>query len=183
VGTGKDDSKDRAMQGLWKSSDGGVNFKRIRDSLFTAYVNDFWHGKLKLVPGKSDHLVWCVGPQGNYLADISISFSTDGGVTTRMLPGWQEPVDIAFGKAASGANYPAIYVVGWRDGVHGLWRCTDFNPASLKGTWQNLGQWPLGRDDTQVCLAADMTKFGRVYYGFNGGNVAFADYDYRMQLS
>jgi photosystem II stability/assembly factor-like uncharacterized protein len=186
VGTGKGDAKDRAMLGLWKSTDGGVNFSRIRDTLFTTFPVDFWHGKLKLVPGKADHLVWCAGAQGNYPtppAEYGIYFSIDEGVTTRQLPGWQEPDDIAFGKAASGAAYPAIYVVGWRDGVHGLWRCIDFNPANLKGTWHNLGRWPMGRDDTNICLAADLTRFGRVYYGFSGGSVAYADYDYTMRLS
>jgi photosystem II stability/assembly factor-like uncharacterized protein len=186
VGTGKDDAKDRAQIGLWKSTDGGINFIRIRNTHFSKHVSDFWHGKLKLVPGQSNHLVWCVGPQNNYPAepsDIGIFLSTDGGVNTRMLPGWREPDDIAFGKAASGASYPAIYVVGWRDGVHGLWRCIDFNPANLSGTWQNLARWPLGRYDINIALGADMTKFGRVYYAFSGGGVAYADYDYQLRLS
>jgi photosystem II stability/assembly factor-like uncharacterized protein len=186
VGTGNDDSQDRAQIGLWKSTDGGINFIRIRNTLFSRYVTDFWHGKLKLVPGQANHLVWCVGPQNNYPtppSDIGIFYSTDGGVNTRMLAGWKEPDDIAFGKAASGAYFPAIYVVGWRDGVHGLWRCIDFNPADLSGTWQNLARWPLGRYDENITLAADMTRFGRVYYAFSGGGVAYADYDYRLQLS
>jgi photosystem II stability/assembly factor-like uncharacterized protein len=186
VGTGKDDAKDRAMRGLWKSSDGGINFLRVRNALFTAYTTDFWHGKLRLVPGYAQHLAWCAGPQNNYPeppSDIGIYFSTDGGMTTRQLPGWQEPEDLAFGKAASGASYPAIYVIGWRDGVHGLWRCADFDPVSLKGTWTNLGHWPLGRDDGLVCLEADQARFGRVYYGFGGGSVAFADYDFTLRLN
>jgi photosystem II stability/assembly factor-like uncharacterized protein len=74
------------------------------------------------------------------------------------------PTSIGFGKAATGATYPAIYVGGqFADGTTGLMRSTDGGT-----TWTKINdgnhQWG---GISQV--VGDMRTFGTVYLNVAGG--------------
>jgi hypothetical protein len=74
-----------------------------------------------------------------------------------------EPYDVAIGKAAPGATYPSIYVVGWYRNAYGIWRSTDDAE-----TWTNIGPFPFGSLDEIVVIAASEDVFGEVYVAFQG---------------
>ena len=175
-GAGADDL---AQRGLWKSTDGGANFTKTMSSFFMGAGVDYWANKLRLVPGNPGHLFWASGQLSNYPAGPfanGLIFSANDGATLTTLTGWSSPEDVALGAAAPGASYPAIYVLGWRSGVFGLYRCIDFNPASPTScTWQLQEQWLLGHGEDDNVLAADPTVFGRVVVGNRGGGGAVGD--------
>ena len=76
--------------------------------------------------------------------------------------------DIAFGKAAPGHDYPAVYVTARIDGRYGVWRSIDDAV-----NWVRIGEFPVGALDEVVAMDADKDVFGRVYLGFKGSGWRF----------
>ena len=60
--------------------------------------------------------------------------STNGGATWTTIANVEEPYAIGFGAAAPGESYPAIYMVGWVNGVYGVWQ--SINEAQ---SWTQIG--------------------------------------------
>jgi hypothetical protein len=151
--------------GLWRSSDGGRNWAQVwRGEVAPASGGA---AKLRAVPGQAGHLFFTSASSG---ADQRLRRSTDGGEHWAPVPGVEQVDDIAFGKAARGGTYPAIYLAGRVKGAFGLWRSVD-NTAS----WQRLVDFPLGRLDQITVLAADPVAFGRVYVGFMGSGFVYGE--------
>ena len=71
---------------------------------------------------------------------------------------------MGFGAAAPGQSYPAIYMVGWVNGVYGVWQ--SINEAQ---SWTSIGTWPNGSLDTITTISGDPNVFGKVYVGLAGG--------------
>ncbi len=141
VGKGDGSAADLASRGMWKSTDGGATFNRVRTTLISTWVLDFWNSKLKQVPGQAGHFWWTAGPVGNpgdAAATNKMYFSTDYCVTwTALSSGPSECRSFAFGKAKEGASYPTILAAAENDGLK---FCQDFNPAShASATWQSVG--------------------------------------------
>ncbi|MBB4857251.1 photosystem II stability/assembly factor-like uncharacterized protein [Novosphingobium chloroacetimidivorans] len=146
------------LAGLWRTADGGAGWERVfageidRDSSIAA--------KLRSVPGKAGHLFFT---SGIVHQAAPLKRSTDGGRTWASVGTVTHVDDVAFGKAARGANYPAIYISGRVGGVYGIWRSTD-DAAS----WQKLVDFPMGTLDQVSVIGADPDVFGRVYLGYLG---------------
>jgi hypothetical protein len=94
--------------------------------------------------------------------------STDGGVTWRTIPHALEVVDFGFGKPMASSDYPAIYVVGWVNGVYGIWRSDD-----EAASWINIGKYPNNSIDKITVINGDMNVYGTVYVGFGGSGFAY----------
>lgn len=147
------------LTGLWRSGDGGVKWERV----FTGEIapSSTMAAKLRSVPGHAGHLFFTAGFA--HTTDTGLRRSTDGGRSWNVVPEVTRVDDIAFGKAARGAAYPAIYISGRVGGTYGVWRSTD-----NAGSWQRLVDFPVGTLDQVTAIGADPDVFGRVYLGYKG---------------
>jgi hypothetical protein len=165
------------LYGVWKSTDKGRNFALLKSGYIESEGQDFYHGKLRGVPGKAGHMVWVRGPSDAHPtppASGGFYMTTDDWATKTLMAGWAGPEDIAFGPNPLG-GYPAIYVLGWRGGQHGIWGCFDFNAATKAGTWQRLTGFPMGHADENSLIAADPVAFGRLYFAPSSGGLLVGD--------
>ncbi len=74
-----------------------------------------------------------------------------------------------FGKAAPGAGYPALYLVGTIKGEAGIFRSTDVGRHWLRIN-DDQHQWGL-----ILQIAGDPNRFGRVYVGTHGRGIFYGD--------
>lgn len=153
------DAPNPQLAGLWRSADGGAHWQRV----YTGEIAPASSGeaKLRAVPGKGGHLFF--SSSFAYTTDTRLRRSTDGGRTWKALDDVTRVDDIAFGKAAPGASYPAIYISGRVTGLYGVWRSLDDARS-----WQRLAEFPLGSLDQVTTVGADPDVFGRVYLGYKG---------------
>lgn len=95
--------------------------------------------------------------------------STDGGVTFSRLGYVDQIHAFGFGKAAPGANDPALYLIGVVDGLRGIFRST--NAAQ---SWVRINddqhQWGL-----LLQITGDPKQYGRVYVGSHGRGTLYGD--------
>jgi hypothetical protein len=150
---------------------------------------------LKCVPGNAGHLFWSAGevdssttvaqifanhPNGGTVAGnfTRLQFSSNNGASFTTLASTQEVITFGFGAPSTDAGtsgYPTIFAVGWcGGGQYGLYRCIDFNPASLGSeTWtlisNYIGTYGIG---LPVCVAGDPNQEGRCIVGTNGNGAA-----------
>jgi photosystem II stability/assembly factor-like uncharacterized protein len=108
--------------------------------------------------------------------DVWISFrrgglchSTDAGMTFRKANGVQEAYSLGFGKAASGKNYPALYLAGKVNGVQAIFRSDDAG-----ATWTRIN------DDRHQFgwishVTGDPRLYGRVYFATGGRGIIYGD--------
>lgn len=146
------------LAGLWRTANGGESWERV----FSGEIapRSAMAAKLRSVPGHAGHLFFTSGVAHG---ETPLKYSTDGGVSWISLPNVSRVDDIGFGKAAAGAQYPAIYISGQVAGVYGVWRSVD-----EARTWQKLVDFPVGTLDQVTVVAADPDVFGRVYLGYKG---------------
>jgi hypothetical protein len=95
--------------------------------------------------------------------------STNSGASFASLPGGQQVYAFGFGKGASSATIPALYLTGVVNNVPGIYRSTDAG-----ATWVRIND-----DDHQYAafgpIIGDPRIFGRVYVGTNGRGVVYGD--------
>ncbi|MEV6249580.1 RICIN domain-containing protein [Streptomyces sp. NPDC051742] len=142
---------------LHASTDGGATF--------TARATGLPAGRLAAVPGIAGDL-WIAGYGKGLL------HSTDGGRTFTTLPTVGSASALGFGKAAPGASYQALYLIGTVKDVTGVFRSTD------KGaTWVRVNddahQW--GNISGSGVVTGDPDTYGRVYIGTNGRGLQYGD--------
>lgn len=119
--------------------------------------------ELVAAPGRSGDL-W-LSTKGNGLYR-----STDGGATFTKVAGCSASHTLGFGKAADGADYPAIYMVGSTETITAVHRSDD----GAK-TWVRINddqhQWGwIGET-----ITGDPRIHGRVYVATNGRGVQYGD--------
>lgn len=153
------DAPNPQLAGLWRSDDGGEHWLRV----FTGEIAPASNGeaKLRAVPGHGGHLFF--SSSFAYTTDTRLRRSIDGGQSWTALNDITRVDDIAFGKAAPGAPYPAIYISGRVTGLYGIWRSLD-----NARTWQQLAEFANGSLDQVTSVGADPDAFGRVYLGYKG---------------
>jgi hypothetical protein len=150
---------------LLKSTDGGVTFTAETTGLPTGVGSEQSGSapQLHTVPGRAGDL-WLTA--GNGL----LYHSTDGGKTFTELTSVTTVATIGFGKAAPGAAYPAIYLVGIVNGVQGIFRSTD-GGASWVRINNDSGQYGwIGQT-----ITGNPRVFGQVFLGTNGRGILVAD--------
>ncbi|MCB5168555.1 RICIN domain-containing protein [Streptomyces bambusae] len=143
---------------LYASTDGGATFTARAANLPA-------DGRLKAVPGVTGDLWIAGGGQG-------LLHSTDGGRTFTALAAVKSASAVGFGKAAPGASYQALYLIGTVKDVTGVFRSTDKG-----GTWVRINddahQW--GSIGGVGVITGDPDTFGRVYVGTNGRGLQYGD--------
>jgi hypothetical protein len=135
---------------FWVSYDAGVNFYNV--TTLSAWGNP----RMRTAPGIQGD-IW-LPMYGNGLmrsTNSGSSFSKIGSVT--------ECRGIGFGKAATGATYPTIYIWGIVNGVRGMFRSTDTG-----NTWVQINDWAHQYGADGGVIAGDMNTFGVVYMNTMG---------------
>ncbi|KAA6213488.1 carbohydrate-binding protein [Streptomyces albofaciens JCM 4342] len=143
---------------LYASTDGGATFTARAVGLPAA-------GRLKAVPGVAGDL-WIAG------GDQGLLHSTDGGRTFARLTTVQSAAALGFGKAAPGASYQTLYMIGTVKDVSGVFRSTDKGATWLRVNdddhrWGSIGGVGV--------ITGDPDTFGRVYVGTNGRGLQYGD--------
>ncbi|MFI6036151.1 1,4-beta-glucanase [Streptomyces sp. NPDC051315] len=119
--------------------------------------------KLVAAPGRSGDL-W-LSAKGNGLYR-----STDGGATFARVDSCRASYTLGFGKAAEGADYPAVYQVGSTETITAVYRSDD----GAK-TWARINddahQWGW----TGEVITGDPRVYGRVYLATNGRGIQYGE--------
>lgn len=134
-----------ATGNFYTSADKGVSWNRSASSL----PQD---GKAATVFGTQGD-IWLATPSGLYRSTSS------GWSWSTVLPGVTAAVSVGFGKAASGASYPAIYLSGTIDGLNALYRSTDAGSSWIRIN-DDQHQW-----GGSSLVVGDPKTFGTVYIG------------------
>ncbi|MFE5580507.1 RICIN domain-containing protein [Kitasatospora sp. NPDC056531] len=142
---------------LYASTDGGASFG--------ARAYNLPSGKLSAVPGVAGDLWISGGGKG-------LLHSTDGGRSFTPLSTVQSASAVGFGKAAPGASYQALYLIGTVKGVAGVFRSTDAGASWLRIN-DDAHQW--GNFASLGLIIGDPNTFGRVYIGTNGRGLQYGD--------
>lgn len=143
-----------AGSAVYVSRDGGATFTT------TAVATT--PSSLKAVFGREGD-VWLAGAGGLYR-------STNGGTSFTRISTVTSALNVAFGKAAANAGYPAVYLVGVVDGVDGVFRSDDTGAG-----WVRINDAAHQYGNAGDALAGDPRVYGRVYLGTNGRGILYAD--------
>src|SRR5471030_3190613 len=137
---------------FYASANKGVNWYTAASGLVTS-------GKVTAVTGTQGD-VWLASSSGLYRSTSSGSgwSQMSSGVVTAAN-------SVGFGKAASGASYPAIYLAGTVGGVTGLFRSTDTGSNWVRIN-DNAHQW-----GGYSIVVGDPKTFGTVYLAPGSGRV------------
>ncbi len=144
---------------LFISADGGASFSIRAHDL----PKGDEHSQLHAAPDAKGDLWLCAGKGG-------LLHSTDGGATFTKLPGISDAFTIGFGKAAPGANDPALYLVATIDRITGVFRSDDAGR-----TWTRINDDQHQYGWIGQTIAGDPRVYGRVYLGTNGRGILYAD--------
>ena len=154
---------------LFISHDAGVSFTEqplnIPDGLpkQTGNRGDSRGGQDRIysTPGKEGDL-WLAAFNGLY-------HSAETGNSFVKLNGVQEIHAFGFGKAAPGADYAALYLIGVVNGIRGIFRSNDIAQNWVRIN-DDLHQWGL-----LLHITGDPKKYGRVYVGTHGRGTFYGD--------
>ncbi|MDQ7905361.1 cellulose binding domain-containing protein [Phytohabitans sp. ZYX-F-186] len=141
---------------FYVSTNGGQSFTAAATGLPASGV------KFKAVPGREGD-IWLAGSTGLFR-------STNSGTSFAKISNVTEAVNVAFGKAAPGQSYQALFLVGTVDGVKGVYRSDD-----TAGTWLRINDNAHQYGNMGEALAGDPRIYGRVYLGTNGRGILYAD--------
>ncbi|MEU5890759.1 1,4-beta-glucanase [Streptomyces sp. NPDC047461] len=144
---------------LYVSTDSGLSFTQGATGLPSG-DSQF---ELVAAPGRSGDLWLSVKGNGLYR-------STDGGLSFDKVDGCWASYTLGFGKAADGADYPAIYMVGSTETITAVYRSDD-----EAKTWVRINddqhQWGW----TGEVVTGDPRVYGRVYLATNGRGIQYGE--------
>jgi hypothetical protein len=164
-----------ALEGVFKSVDGGATWIRVYNSTKIAESDDTQSKDVMVAAqGKAGVLYYTDGATGgnDYFgpdvnAGSSLMRSVNGGSVWSPIAGVSKVVDIGFGKAQAATGPASIYILGDVNGVYGVWRSVDD-----AATWQQIGKNTYGIDNFQS-ISGDMNTFGKVYVGLGGSSYVY----------
>ena len=160
-----------AGHGLYRSTDGGATWTQQFSGQISAFSN--YNAELQSVPGHAGNLFFTGGPQGSagapHPANEGFFQSTDGGATWTAVANVREVETFGFGAPAAPGGYPSIYIVGWVNGVYGIWQSNDDAQ-----TWSQIGTWPTDSLDHIKTISGDPNVYGQVYVGFAGSGLCLS---------
>jgi hypothetical protein len=145
------------------STDGGQSFTKVQSELSPPPVRHGRHsyGSLVAVPGKAGECWLATGSQ-------LYRFTKQGRRRTDFLA-ISEAVAVGFGRAAPGADYPAVFVVGKLNGRYGIYRSDDVGVTWLRIT-DDAHQF-----GSASHVTGDPRVFGRVYFCTGGRGIIYGE--------
>ncbi|WP_432534703.1 sialidase family protein [Kineococcus arenarius] len=146
-----------------RSDDGGATFTATG----AAGLPTAGPVRFAAVPGLRGH-VWLAGGQEG--SAHGLWRSTDAGATFTRVRGVEEADTVGFGRAARGADHPAVFTSAQVRGVRGIFRSDD---AGRRWTRINddQHQWAW----TGAAITGDPRVHGRVYVATNGRGILRGD--------
>ncbi|MFE7901099.1 WD40/YVTN/BNR-like repeat-containing protein [Streptomyces sp. NPDC057424] len=144
---------------LHASTDGGLTFT-ARATGLNSGDTEF---QLAAAPGRSGDLWLSLKGNGLYR-------STDGGATFTKVGSCRASYTLGFGKAARGASYPAVYMVGSTETITAVYRSDDEAKSWVRVN-DDQHQWGwIG-----AAITGDPRVYGRVYVATNGRGVQYGE--------
>ncbi|GHC87662.1 1,4-beta-glucanase [Streptomyces violaceochromogenes] len=144
---------------LFASTDSGRTFT-ARATGLNSGDTEF---QLAVTPGRSGHLWLSLKWNGLYR-------STDGGASFSKVASCWASYTLGFGKAAEGAPYPAVYMVGSTETVTAVYRSDD-----EAKTWTRINDDRHRWGWIGAAIAGDPRVHGRVYIATNGRGVQYGE--------
>lgn len=122
-------------------------------------------GKFKGVPGIEGD-IWLACYDGGLL------HSVDSGASFTKIAGVEKAFAVGFGKAAPGAGYQALYLIGTVNGQGGVFQ-------SINGgvSWLKINSDAQRFDNISPTITGSPDTYGRVYFGVNGRGIFYTDLD------
>jgi photosystem II stability/assembly factor-like uncharacterized protein len=153
---------------LFISNDGGANFVEQPLNLPDGLPKPGNRGDNR---GGQDRIYATPGHEGDlWLAAFNgLYHSVNQGSSFIKLDGVQEIHAFGFGKAAPGADYSALYLIGVVNGVRGIYRSTDTAKSWVRIN-DDQHQWGL-----LLHITGDPKQYGRVYVGTHGRGTVYGD--------
>lgn len=145
------------------STDKGVSFSEA------GYAGTSNFRNAVAAPGQEGHVYV---PIANYDGTGALMRSTDGGTTFTAVSGVDYCEAVGFGKAATGSDYPTIFVFAEIDDVTGVWRSTDEGASWVRVNDDDHEYGGLANGEFVV---GDMNVFGRVYMSTAGRGIVYGD--------
>jgi hypothetical protein len=118
--------------------------------------------KFKAVAGIEGD-IWLAGNTGLF-------HSTNSGASFTKITAVTDARNVALGRAAPGASYQAVFVVGTIDGVTGVYRSDNAGAG-----WVRINDDRHQYGNMGEALSGDPRIYGRVYLGTNGRGILYAD--------
>jgi hypothetical protein len=166
--------------GIWKSSNGGVNWSLAHSG---AFKNSQGSSQMRAVPGQTGNFYYTSGVQGGPHPSSNLLYEcTDSDkLTCTGVSNVKEVWSVGFGLHAPGQSYPAIYIVGWvNQGLgytYGVWRSDDRH-----ATWTQIGDgFPMGSFDQITTIEGDNNEYGTCYIGFHGSGFAYGKLNFLLK--
>nr|WP_314526618.1 xyloglucanase [uncultured Brevundimonas sp.] len=153
--------------GWFVSVDGGERFSAVpsRGLPDTASDRPLWRELAFPLKATPDHAgdLWFVSRNGLYN-------SRDGGRRFARVEGGLAVEMLDFGKAPAGSTYPALFAIGTKGDVRGVFRSDDRGRSWMR---VNDGRHEYGRRFRAI--AGDPRQFGRVYVATDGRGVVYGE--------
>ncbi|MEU0390228.1 sialidase family protein [Streptomyces chartreusis] len=152
---------------FYLSTDGGKSFTATAATGLPTAGNV----RFKPVPGHEGD-IWLAGGTTKPTTPTPYGLwrSTDSGTSFTRFEAVDQGDVVGFGKAASGATYPAVYTSSKIHGVRGIFRSDDAGR-----TWIRINDDRHQYAWTGNTLTGDPRTYGRVYFGTNGRGVIYGD--------
>ncbi|MET9509519.1 1,4-beta-glucanase [Streptomyces flavidovirens] len=144
---------------LHASTDSGLTFTARATGLSSGDAGF----QLAAAPGRSGDLWLSVKANGLYR-------STDGGAGFTKVGSCRASHTLGFGKAATGASYPAIYMAGAIEDFNAIYRSDD-----EAKTWTRINDDRHRWGWTGAAITGDPRIHGRVYLATNGRGVQYGE--------
>jgi hypothetical protein len=193
IGDASGSASDLACRGIWKTTDYGATWNRIKSSFIVSFGADAYYGRFTQGAAANEWF-WCGADECPGLWR-----STDGMVTWSNVVGtdnvfgafgFGEVFGVAVGKSAPGTSIPTILVAGWRKTTgadpdsastatgYGFWISVD-NCA----TWTRFAQYPDGMFDVVLDMAGCPVTYGRFAVAWGGSGLSWLQYEDRRVQS
>jgi xyloglucan-specific exo-beta-1,4-glucanase len=146
---------------FYVSTDGAANFTATRKGLPTLPEYQLMSGSTHAVPGIEGDVWVTTGKEIYRSADSGKNFDPLGQV--------EESHALGFGKAAPGATFPAVYLIGKLKGTNGFFRSDDAGKSWVRIN-DDLHQFGGGAQ-----IIGDPRVFGRAYVGTGGRGILYGE--------
>lgn len=117
--------------------------------------NQQYYPQIKTVPGQAGYFFAGYGNTANSSTTGAFGYSSNSGTTFTAISGFAAIDGFGFGAVPPGHTFPAIMVVGFKNGVYGFWRSKDWDGAQ---TWQQVGTYPLNYPAAIMDIDGDKTN-------------------------